>query len=640
MNRNTKKIGKYLIRGMIAEGGMGKIYKAKHPTLKNDVILKKLTLSGNSSIVDRFKREAQLMLDFSNDNIVKVYDHFKEGNSYYIVMEYIDGISLEKLIEKNRFLPDEVALLIYRETCKALHYAHMKSVIHRDIKPDNVLISKNGEVKLTDFGIARSKNHDEEGLTSAGMTLGTPTYMSPEQIDDSSKVDKRTDIYSMGVMLYVMVTGKSPFPSNLIPQTINAIQKGKYIKPEKHNPKLSSAIKRLIRKGMHCRINRRYDSVEQLVKVSGKKLKKYRTNEEINSAIREYAYKKQSDGSGGRKGNLLSGILKGISAVIAASLIAGGLLFYLHLNGYHYEYLYPHKYGAIKIILHSRKSYKQPEELYKKIAIYKKVKGKYGKETSTVTGFKISDRKKYFQLVSGKLYLPSGRYRIKVYFENQLYQRDFYLYPRIIQREKKATADAALIEIFNREMTKLPVELDYSISDNNLDITKQAKLYIRYGSTWLLWDDYKKNRIPFVSGNSYYFKAVSVDYYPGYASVFIEPHQTHLNLQLELNPIPGYIFLMSSARDYRFSINNSEYYHDEQNGEEAKRYSLPAKRFARYSFPPGDYVLQAELDKNNRKTVRVNVTSGSRTMIKIIVDHSKKSILFSQKIGGRYVNID
>ncbi len=640
MNSKTKKIGKYLIRGMIAEGGMGKIYKAKHPTLKNDVILKKLTLSGNSSIADRFKREAQLMLDFSNDNIVKVYDHFKEGNSYYIVMEYIDGISLEKLIEKNRFLPDEVALLIYRETCKALHYAHMKGVIHRDIKPDNVLISKKGEVKLTDFGIARSKNYDEEGLTSAGMTLGTPTFMSPEQIDDSSKVDKRTDIYSMGVMLYVMVTGKSPFPSNLIPQTINAIQKGKYVRPEKHNPKLSSVIKRLIRKSMHCKINRRYASVEQLVKVSGKKLKKYRTNEEINTAIKEYAYKKKSDGSRSRKGNVLTGILRGISAIITASLIAGGLLFYLYLNGYHYEYLYPGKYGAIKIILHSRKSYKQPEDLYKKIAIYKRVKGKYGKETSVVTGFKIEDRKNYFQLISGKLYLSTGRYRIKVSFENQLFQRDFYLSPRVIQREKKATAEAALIEIFNREMTKLPVELDYSIRDNDRDITKEAKLYIRYGKTWLLWDDYRKKGIPFVSGNSYYFKAVSVDYYPGYESVSLEPNQTYLNLQLELNPIPGYIFLMSSATDYRFSINNSEYYHDEQNGEVLKKYSLPSKRFARYSFPPGDYLLQVELDENTGKAVRITVTSGSRTMIKILADHSKKTISFSRKIGGRYVNID
>ena len=257
MQTKNRKIGKYLIKNKIAEGGMGAIYKATHPTLKKDVILKKLTLRGNSAIVERFKREAQLMLEFSNDNIVQVYDHFREGSSYYIVMEYIDGISLAKLIEKKRFLPNETALLIFREVCKALHYAHAKGVIHRDIKPDNVLISKSGEVKLTDFGIARSEDCDEECLTSAGMTLGTPTYMSPEQIDDSSKVDRRSDIYSMGVVLYVMTTGKSPFPSNLVPQTINAIQKGKYIRPEKLNPQIFSIIKRIVKKSMHCKIKRR-----------------------------------------------------------------------------------------------------------------------------------------------------------------------------------------------------------------------------------------------------------------------------------------------------------------------------------------------------------------------------------------------
>ena len=170
-------VGKYEVTIKIAEGGMGAVFKAKHPTLNRDVILKKLTLKRSASITERFKREARLMIDFSNDNIVQVYDHFKEGNSYYIVMEFVDGIDLGDLIKKKRYLSNEMALLIFYEICKALKYAHDKNVIHRDIKPDNILISKEGEVKLTDFGIATSKDEEEKELTTAGMTLGTPAYI-------------------------------------------------------------------------------------------------------------------------------------------------------------------------------------------------------------------------------------------------------------------------------------------------------------------------------------------------------------------------------------------------------------------------------------------------------------------------------
>ena len=133
------------------------------------------------------------MLDLRNDNIVQVYDHFKEGNYYYIAMEYVDGIALDRLVHKRRYLSNEAAILIFTEVCKGLKYAHDRHIIHRDIKPANVLISKYGEVKLTDFGIATSKEDERFGLTRAGTTLGTPAYMPPEQIVNSKNVDKRAE---------------------------------------------------------------------------------------------------------------------------------------------------------------------------------------------------------------------------------------------------------------------------------------------------------------------------------------------------------------------------------------------------------------------------------------------------------------
>src|SRR4030042_3689973 len=175
-----KKIGKYQIIGKIGTGGMGAVYKAKHPTLKRVVILKQLTLRGSTSLIERFKREARIMLDLRYDNIVQVYDHFKEGNFYYIAMEFVDGIALDRLVHNRRYLSNEAAILIFTEVCKGLKYAHDRHIIHRDIKPANILISKEGEVKITDFGIATSKEDETFGLTRAGTTLGTPAYMPPE----------------------------------------------------------------------------------------------------------------------------------------------------------------------------------------------------------------------------------------------------------------------------------------------------------------------------------------------------------------------------------------------------------------------------------------------------------------------------
>ena len=248
MPKQITTVGKYDIVKKIAKGGMGAVYLAKHPTLKRYVILKQLTLRGGGGFVQRFKREASFMIDFRNEHIVPVYDHFKVGSSYYIAMEYVDGTSLDALIEQSGGLSNEAALLIFSEICRGLKYAHDKDVIHRDIKPANILLSKQGEVKLTDFGIATSKEAEEEGLTKIGMTLGTPAYMSPEQIADTSTVDKRADIYSMGVMFYEMLTGKKPFPSRFASDVIDKINRGQYVRPKKINPSIPGSFVRIIKK--------------------------------------------------------------------------------------------------------------------------------------------------------------------------------------------------------------------------------------------------------------------------------------------------------------------------------------------------------------------------------------------------------
>ena len=279
MTSIPEKIGNYKITAVIAKGGMGTVYKAIHPSLKRYVVIKKLTIRGNPALIERFKREAQIMMDLQHPNIVHMFDFFKEGSNYYIVIEFIDGLALDRLLKKRGKLSEPLAMLILRDTCRALRHAHQKGVIHRDIKPGNILLSKHGEIKLADFGIASSEktreNEGSESLTQDGSALGTPSYMPPEQFSDSKTVDSRADIYALGVMLYEMVTGQKPFPGSFSSETLELINKGKYQNPKKLEPKLNWRVCSLIRKMIQPKAKNRIQDVKKIIKICDKYLEKY-----------------------------------------------------------------------------------------------------------------------------------------------------------------------------------------------------------------------------------------------------------------------------------------------------------------------------------------------------------------------------
>lgn len=285
-------IGKYRIMGLVAKGGMGAVYKAVHPTLKRMVILKKLTIKGNTTIRERFKREAQILLDMQSPYIVHLFDYFVEGNSHYIVEEFVDGLSLAQVIEKQVSLGTELSLLVFLDACYALKFAHARGIVHRDIKPGNILISRRAEVKLADFGIAASDDIEEIAVTKSerivtkvagdvtqtGVTLGTPAYMSPEQIMDSRSVDNRADIYSMGVMLYEMLTGSKPFDSTISEENLQKIRKGKYINPRKIDRSIPPVISRMIKKMLKGNPDKRYKSIDSVIKIIKRYLRDYDTH--------------------------------------------------------------------------------------------------------------------------------------------------------------------------------------------------------------------------------------------------------------------------------------------------------------------------------------------------------------------------
>lgn len=199
--------------GLIGQGGMGFVYQARQPDLDRTVALKILApeLSGDPAFAERFAREARTLGKLNHPNIVTVFEHGESGGLFYLIMEYVDGVNLRQAMRAGRFNPEQ-ALAIVPGICDALQAAHAQGVWHRDIKPENILLDRDGKVKIADFGIARIVGDPQQDftLTMTGNALGSAAYMAPEQHEKPHDVDHRADIYSLGVVIYEMLTGELP----------------------------------------------------------------------------------------------------------------------------------------------------------------------------------------------------------------------------------------------------------------------------------------------------------------------------------------------------------------------------------------------------------------------------------------------
>lgn len=200
----------------LGRGGMGAVYKARQPRLDRFVALKILLRrrpdgGPDTAFAERFAREARALARLNHPEIVAVYDYGEAGGYPYLVMEYVDGLTLRQLLQRGKLAPQE-ALAIVPKICEALQFAHQQGIVHRDIKPENILLDKQGQLKIADFGIAKIlvPGAQDWSLTGAKEVVGTPPYMAPEQIEHPATVDHRADIYSLGVVFYEMLTGELP----------------------------------------------------------------------------------------------------------------------------------------------------------------------------------------------------------------------------------------------------------------------------------------------------------------------------------------------------------------------------------------------------------------------------------------------
>ena len=202
--------GRYALQQSIGKGGMAEVFLAQDQLLDRPVAIKRLSgeHAGDPSFVERFRREAQAAAKLSHPNIVGVFDYFEEGDEYFIVQEYIDGRSLAELLRAEGRLHPDRAADIAADIAAGLGAAHREGMVHRDVKAGNVLVATDGQVKVADFGIARVFAGGDSELTQAGTVMGTATYFSPEQAQ-GKPVDPRSDLYSLGVVLYEMLVGRA-----------------------------------------------------------------------------------------------------------------------------------------------------------------------------------------------------------------------------------------------------------------------------------------------------------------------------------------------------------------------------------------------------------------------------------------------
>ncbi len=256
---------RYQIMEKIGSGGMAEVYKARCTLLNRYVAVKVLKdeFRVDEEFIARFNRESQAAASLSHPNIVSIYDVGCEEGMHYIVMEYVEGITLKEYIEKNGLLPWREALDFSIQICKAMEHAHKKNIIHRDIKPHNIMVTENKILKVTDFGIARTIN--KEGKTIDGQNaIGTVHYISPEQAR-GGYVDEKSDIYSMGVVLYEMLTGKPPFDNdNAVSIAIMHMQQPPK-PPREFNVSIPAALEQVCLKAMAKEQSQRFQSASEML---------------------------------------------------------------------------------------------------------------------------------------------------------------------------------------------------------------------------------------------------------------------------------------------------------------------------------------------------------------------------------------
>jgi serine/threonine-protein kinase len=388
------------------------------------------------------------------------------------------------------------------------------------------------------------------------MTLGTPSYMPPEQYEDSRNVDKRADIYAMGVMLYEMTTGKKPFSNTFNAEAIRRIQQGKYTKPRKHNPKISAKTQRLIRRCMKAKPDRRFQTMAKVLqrvdRVLGKRVKE--------SDVRIVADYLAGTGSPPKGPNRRR---RAVIAIVAVAVVAlAGAAGYGYYAGYHYEYLYPDEYGALQVAVRMPRGEKSPDEAYIAAQLFHDD----GEEIPAVTDASVrftldplQSTEETFVMRSQKLYLPAGAYRVKVMAEQDLVWRSLFLQPRSMQREG-AIGEARRISVNALPPPALPLNLRFRATNRATGerISVPFEIDYRAGGRWV--ELTRELREDMRTGTVHRFRFRAEGFYREDYSLMVQPYQSDLLVEADLTPYPATVSLVGDLAGVEILVNDSRQY--------------------------------------------------------------------------------
>lgn len=262
----TQRLGSYELFEKIAEGGMGSVYRGRHRTSGAIVAVKVIAPEMGKQIVQfkRFQQEFLAASRLDHPNVVRGLDFGIEGSTPFLVMEYVDGESLGQRIERDTRIPEVEAVQIITQAAEGLHQAHLEGMIHRDVKPDNILLTAEGEVKLADLGLVKLLGNDLD-LTRPNSGLGTPNFMAPEQFNNAKNADLRCDVYSMAATLYMAVTGCLPFEAPSVFATLQLKTQNAIKSPRRIVPSLSQRCERAILRGMSVDPKNRQSSCPEFI---------------------------------------------------------------------------------------------------------------------------------------------------------------------------------------------------------------------------------------------------------------------------------------------------------------------------------------------------------------------------------------
>jgi len=614
MPKLPESIGKYKIVNRLGRGGMGLVYKAVHPTLGIPVVIKKLTLRGSSNYRERFRREASLMMKIRHENVVGVYDHFREGSAYYLVMEYVDGCSLYEILATGDPLPSEDAGWLAFRIAKALSVVHSMGIIHRDVKPSNILLGKDGSVKLADFGIALSVNGNEKNLTSENSAVGTPSYMPPEQFSGSGKIDERSDMWSFGVTLFEMLTGNKFISADSPEAMKNKIASAVRTRIRRIPPGTPSPLKKIIRRTLILKKERRLKNGSEAVSI----LKIY-DNPFQPSLLRfriaallglDYLPEKEESGEQQEDNkkiffprNLMRN--KKISIPLISAIVF--LLVFISVPGIWPSLFQRDAYG--KLVLQLEIPSGVPEVWLKsvKAELYRD-----NPESSLpVTSVSLNKSGNGNFLSSRSLYLPSGGYRIKWLLGNRISYSSVYLKP--LNEITDGSSDGGTV----KEKLGLPPVIKLNVRWRAENAVTGESLN---RETVMSWKRLDNQGTALESGGKYKFIFKSEGFRDSVYYADTDPWIDNISIKALLWPLPGVIAVTNnSEKTVKIRINGKDSYLDISGDSPEIRKIRRLKEGNKINFfiVPEKIILSVDTSGNSGDVIQLTPEAGRKIFLEI-----------------------